>query len=236
MKLKMNGRGRAVMQIAVLLFLCQPVISLAGDITFSSSGTITDGNVYDNVYVQNDGTVVDMSGGQIASLWLSDASRFNMTGGYIMPYSINAAGTSYFDMSGGIVDSDEIILYGSGGSFSGGDVSVSVRLKTGVLSTIEFEAGTLNFGAFDIQGSMNIRGGDLTVDNIGLHLDSLINIYSEDYNYNAGSKVLTAYLIDGGYLSMSGLDQSEYDSINFVPEPTSFLLLFLSGLFLRTRR
>ena len=237
MKRKIYGRGKVALKFAILLVLCQPIISLAGDFTFSSSGTIGPNDVYDNVYVENNGTIVDMTGGQVSSLSMYDSSIFNLYDGQISGFfgGISISSLSTINVLGGTIDKNVDFVVDGNANFTGGNIT-DYRLKTYKDSIVTFTGGSLNFDYFDIQGGMDIRGGDLTVDDVGLHIESVINIFSENYNYNADSKVLTAYLIDAGYLSMSGLDQLEYDSINFVPEPTTLLLLSLGGLFLRTRR
>jgi len=241
--------------LIILMMMLFGVCSVqAVDITLSTSGTIELGDIYDDVYVENDGTIVDMLGGQIGRLRLSDGSIFNMDGGNITG-GIDAHESSYFDMSNGTIDVDStMVLYGVGGSFSGGNVTAN-GLKTGVSSTVQIDGGILNFGTFDIYGDIMISGGSLgvsgifsshnntidifsgqlTVYDIGFDEYSTMNIYGRDFIYDSVQKILTGYLVDDSYLSMGGVDQWEYEQFNLIPEPTTLLLFGLGGLFLRKR-
>lgn len=242
-------------KLLTLLIIITPAVCQAIPITFTSSGAIGTGDIYDYVYLENDGTVVDMTGGQIEDLWLYDESVFNMSGGNIID-GIDAHGSSYFDMSNGTINAGStIILYGDGGRFSGGNVTAIV-LKTGPFSTTQIDGGVLSFNIFDINGDITINGGvltvnskfytaadsiieifggSLTVNDLSFDQDSTMNIYGRDFNYNSVQKILTGNLLDDSYFSIGGVDQWEYDQINLVPEPTTLLLFGLGGLFLRKR-
>jgi len=67
------------MPLLSLLFLSN--FAFATDITFTSSGTIQDGDSYVRVFVQNDVTVVNMTGGEITlGLTTYNISTFNLMG------------------------------------------------------------------------------------------------------------------------------------------------------------
>ena len=239
----------------ILMMMLSGVCSVqAVDITFSTSGTISAGDTYDTVYVQNDGTVVDMTGGQIGRLWLHDSSIFNMDGGNITG-GIDAHGLSYFDMTGGSIDADSVILYGLGGSFSGGNIVASNTLKISCSSVVEITGGTFDINYLDghftmsegivnavdisvaYEGTIEIKGGQLTADDVYFCDYSTVNIYGDknSFNYNQMGKLLTGNLFDGNYLGMGGVDWWEYEQLNFVPEPTTLLLFGFGALILRKR-
>ena len=54
-----------------MMLLAMVNCAYSADITFTSSGTIQNGDVYEHVYLENDGIVVDMTGGQIGNLQIS---------------------------------------------------------------------------------------------------------------------------------------------------------------------
>lgn len=219
-----------IISVAGVLLLASLVYS--ADITFSTSGTIGAGDIYDVVYLENNDTVVDMTGGQIGKLWLYDNSTFNMSGGNITG-GIDAHGTSYFDISGGTIDIESVlVLYGDGGCFSGGRITAD-GLKTGKFSMVKIDGGELSFGTFYIDGDLIITGGVLEIGELAIADDSIISIYSGNYSYNLTNEILTGYLIDGSYFSIGGVNQSKYDRINFVPEPMTLILFGLGGLFLK---
>ncbi len=75
---------------------------------FDADATITDGNAYDTVVVKGDGTVVDMTGGEVSTLITMNASNFNMSGGIVgqsasYKHGIRAYDSSILNLSGGQV-------------------------------------------------------------------------------------------------------------------------------------
>jgi hypothetical protein len=232
MKRKINGRGKAALQIVLLLVLCEPIITLASDITFSSSGTITDGNVFDTVYVQNDGTVVDMTGGQIGNLQTSYVSTFNLRGGQISKILqtdpapiIDIGPTATLNILGGSVDIGNFVLGGESYTLiQGGQVSADL-MKAYYDCVIDIEGGILQIGSFSIVGSSQLP---------------TINIYGSGFDYDPTGGtyegILTGYLADGSQFSINDVSESEYLRFNLVPEPGTLLLFSFGGLFLARRR
>src|SRR3990170_354735 len=105
---------KGVLKIVFAVLILLPVCAYSTDITFTSSGTITDGNVYDKVYVENEGTVVNMSGGQISKLYTHNNSTFNFSGGQITgPYGgeVNIDALSDFYMTGGMANLSGLYLF-----------------------------------------------------------------------------------------------------------------------------
>jgi len=230
--------------ILAILFLF-PVYAYSVDITFTSSGTIVDGNVYDSVYVQNDGTVVNMSGGQITD-WLStrDASIFNMSGGQLTG-NIAINRSSIFNVSGGTVDIDDYVVDGGAVSnISAGNITAD-RLKTYPASfipaipasVVNINGGNCNFGIFDIHGTVNIYRGLLYVDGAWIggwgNDQPIINIYGSNFSYNAQTQTLTGYLLDNNLFTVKGISSSEYARFNLIPEPMSLLFFGFGLLVLR---
>jgi hypothetical protein len=229
----------------ILAILLWPVCAYSTDITFTSSGTITDGNAFGNVYVQNNGTVVDMSGGQITQ-WLNtyDTSVLNMSGGQLTG-NIFIHNSSIFNVSGGTIAVPlDFVVYGSA-NLSGGNITAN-RLKTSPAfsnplvpaSVININGGNLNFDKFDIEGVVNIYRGLLYVDEARISTVYLptINIYGYGFNYNPGTEILTGCLLDKHPFTIKGVDTSEYARFNLIPEPMSLLFFGFGLLSVRLRR
>jgi hypothetical protein len=105
------------------------------------------------------------------------------------------------------------------------------------LSTVNIYGGavTLEFLGVSDTSTLNIYGGDLLVGNSpGFSESSTVNIYGYDFNY--GSNQLTGFLSDGSPFIFNELLFDKYSHMNLIPEPASVLLLSLSIIFLRKRK
>lgn len=217
-------------EIILAILVALPVCALATDITFTSSGTITDGNVYRGVFVENDGTVVDMLGGEIGGvgpgyLSLTDNSTFNLFDGQIHIYTaIDVYGTSTMNVWGGTIYGVE---FGMGPDahilFSGGNVGIA-RIKAHDGGTIDikggfFECYSIEMGGYDIWPTINIYG------------------YGFNYEYVDQWILwrLTGYLMDDSPLLIEKLSQNGLEHLNLIPEPATLLLLCAGGFFVRKR-
>jgi len=244
----MEGRKRISILLAILLLL--PVWAYSTNITFTSSGTITDGNTYDNVYVQNNGTVVNMSGGQINKLYTHDSSVFNMSGGQITGSypEVDIYALSNFHMTGGLANLFGLYLFGNWNGIGGRGV-----LNEGILSAqhvkiynnaeLVLSGGNITFGTFNVMddGLVNISEGNILIDNAFINYGgdhpATINIYGHGFNYTPMpgdlEGILTGYLLDNNFFTINGVSQSEYARFNLIPEPVSLLLFGFGLLVLR---
>ena len=207
-------RRKILIIVTMLLFGVCPVQAV--DITFSTSGTIIDGDVYDTVYVENDFTVVDMLGGQVGNVFTSDISTFNMSGGQVTEnIMIGISGT--MNVSNGVID----VL-----NFAFQDDSYTLILGGNI---------TASYMKVYNDCTIDIKGALLQVNNFYLSEFDIatINIYGYDFDYTGG--VISGYLIDDNPFSISGVSESEYLGFNLVPEPTSLLILGMGSLLLRRR-
>ena len=237
-----------ICKLMIALFLVAGICH-ATSVTFTSSGTIQNGEVYNYVYVENDGTVVDMTGGQIGNLQTSYISTFNLYGGQIAEVAAGDTGPTItigplgtINILNGLVDIKDFVIQGIG-YISGGDIS-SDRLKTYPGTAVDISGGILDLGLVDIHSDFSISGGsfyasDSYVDYSGPGI-ATINVYGYGFSYDPdggilGGGILTGYLLDNNAFTFDGLNELEYSRFNLIPEPTTLLLLGLGGLFLRKR-
>jgi hypothetical protein len=141
-KKKMKTR---IYLILTIMFVCSLYVK-ATDITFTSSGTITDGNTYAVVYVQNNGTAVSMSGGQISDyLGVIYGGTFNMSGGLISGQSVHIGSSSTFNITAGTMDIFELAVMDSGiCNITGGNIAIDV-LKTFSTSIVNISGYDFNY-------------------------------------------------------------------------------------------
>ena len=253
-------RKKILIILMMLLFAVCSVQAVA--ITFSTSGTIGAGDTYDTVYVENDGTVVDMTGGQIVDLLTSDISTFNMSGGQItgLGSHIGVGALSTFNMLNGIADLHGLYLEGAGAIYSaGGTASISggtlsaetVKIYPDAKLTLA-NAGVY-FGMFNIMedGQMDIFSGNVEISHASvaygyyvgddyMDVGATINVHGYDFNYDPtggaySGGILTGYLSDGNPFSIDQVSEMEYTSFNLIPEPATLLLFGLGALLLRKR-
>jgi len=236
---------KIILIILLVLFNVRP--AQAVDITFSTSGTIQNGEVYNYVYVENDGTVVDMTGGQIGNLQTSYISTFNLHGGQITEVdpadtgpNIDIGSLGTINILNGLVDIGNFVLgRESYALIQGGQISAG-RMKAYDDCVIDIKGGSLNFDMINIMGELNIYRGLLNIED-SWGTDGVVNIYGYGFNYVPtgdpfwGGGTLTGYLMDDNPFAINGLSQDEFEHFNLIPEPTTLLLFGLGGLFLRKR-
>jgi hypothetical protein len=130
-----------------LLFVVCPAKGVENK-DFYSDGNIMPSETWNTVRIFNDGTVVDMLGGQIDALVTFNISTFNMFGGEIskhnIPSIIDIGVSSMLNVYGGMIDTGDFVLYG--GSYtliSGGDTTAN-RLKVYYDATVDIRGGNYN--------------------------------------------------------------------------------------------
>ncbi len=159
--------------LLAVIFLAAPQL-YADDKIFTSSGQILPGEEWENVYIYNDDTIVDMLGGDVDGIATYDTSTVNITGCYV-----NTLGTREFsvaNVSGGYVYG--IFTWGHAALNFSGDVA-TVSLSAHDFGTVNITGGTIEYlGAYD-SGIINLYGG--LVSNCLLARNSaVVNIYGYD--------------------------------------------------------
>lgn len=230
-------RNKIVILMLGVLLSCGE-LAQADDITFTSSGTINSADVWEHVRVENDGTTVNMGGGQVGYLSMGGASIFNMSDGQISHW-IDIEHSSTINVTGGTINNSLFVVYSGGTANLNGGTITTDTLKTYDTSTININDGILDFEYFGVNGIVNIRGGILNAKGTGAGFDATINIYGYGFHYQPESVpyyndgILTGYLLDGNAFSFGGLSDFGYARFNLLPEPATLCLLALGGLFLR---
>lgn len=218
-------------KLLTLLIIITPAICHATIITFTSSGTIQNGDVYNQVYVENDGTVVDMTGGQIGNLQTSYISTFNLHGGQIAKVNptdtgpnIDIGPSGTINILNGLVDIGDFVLGEESYTLIQGGQIAAMRMKAYYDCIVDIKGGVLQLDSFDM---------------VGFNELPTVNIYGSGFNYDPTGGtyegILTGYLMDGNPFSIDDISESEYLRFNLIPEPTTLLLFGLGGLFLRKR-
>jgi hypothetical protein len=182
----------------------------AGNITFTSSGSISGTDNYNGVFVHNDGTVLQILGGTISYLYAYEGSRVEMSGGTISN-GANFLNTSSFLMTGGVINS---YLVGTG----------AVDIDGGIINNAEYIKGW---------SVLNLRGGTINLFQ-GIFDEGLVNIYGYNFVRDPIHYQISGNLSDGNPFAFK-MNSATYGKTNLIvtPEPVSFFLLGIGGLFLR---
>jgi hypothetical protein len=217
-------KPKVLASIVVLIFLIAAPALRAVDKTFTSSGQILPGEQWDNVYVYNDATIVDMLGGILDSIGTHDASTLNVFDGTVS--TVTALEASRANVSGGYVhtlwawDSATATLSGTGEV-----VSLSARGHSGIANM--YGGSAVAVDALQ-SGAVNIHGGFVS-DYISAP-DGTINIFGYDlfkteiggaYGYG----FVTGHWQSGTPFAIDLLSPETYSHVNLVPEPSTILLL-----------
>ncbi|MHC4069549.1 MAG: PEP-CTERM sorting domain-containing protein [Planctomycetota bacterium] len=239
--------------IKIMLFLAflAPVTCQA--LTFTDDGVI-DGGTYTDVYILNTATV-GMTAGTVDTMYIENLGTMNYFDGTITDIELRNSAT--FNLEGSSLSGSTLSSRGSG------NFNLNSGAYQGTLDMWEYSHNVLNDGqltatlaSFYDYVITDVYGGNIAWDSISLHGYSELNIYGGDVSFNNGfnlhedaginvyysdiiewDEIITGYhLLDGSEFMLDQFTQYEIDQINFVPEPTTFLLLGLGGLLLRKRK
>ena len=219
---------------AVMLFAAANVQAV--NKAFTESGQIVDGEVWDEVWIYGNDTVVDMLGGSVLDHISSyDFSTLNMTGG-------DSLGVYAFDNS--IANISSGILYSIGAqdyatvNFSSNAETKGIGAQS--FGTVNVTGGAVEHVGASESGTVNLYGGIIT-DYLGASDFAIVNIYGYGFHYDT-----LAGNLDGGQLTGFWLDETTftidlygietYSHINLIPEPNSLLLLLFGSFLLRRNR
>ncbi len=238
--------------IVVLGLLSVPAICQATSLTFTEDGTIVSG-AYDDVTIMSTATV-GMTGGIVGDMYIQNLGTLNFEGGTIEGAELWSS--AKFNLEGASFDNtlslnNSSIFNLNSGTFSGliyGYEHSHSSINDGQALGIDFEMSSYAIA--------DIYGGEVTIDFVHLHGDSVLNVYGGDVTFTNGfslyedgeinvhysdiiewDEIITGYhLLDGSEFMLDQFSQYEIDQINFVPEPATFLLLGLGGLLLRKKK
>ena len=215
-----------ILAAVILSFTSVQLYAVPIDKTFTFSGQIIDGEEWDNVYIYNDDTIVDMLGGDVDSIGTYDASTVNVTGGHVS--TLDAREFSTANISGGFVyglhaKNNSIINFSDDAS----GASIGAR-DFGMLNMY---GGTTDLIGVIDSGTLNLYGGLIT-ESLGAWNDAVVNIYGYDFNYDpmGGSRdggQLTGFWLDSTAFIIDLYGTETYSNINLIPEPATFLLFGL---------
>jgi len=203
------------------------------NITFTSSGQILPGEEWDNVYIYNDDTIVDMLGGSADWIATYDASTLNVLDGSA---EVQAFDDSTISISGGHINFATAIN-NTTINFLTSDYTDA--LITEDSATINMQGGSVERVIARNSGTSNLHAGSVT-DYLTAYDSTAINIYGYDLiktgsggSYGNG-QVYGYWMNDAPFvINLRGADT--YSRINLVPEPCTLVLLVLGALLPRRR-
>lgn len=213
----------------------------AGDVTFTTSSLIGDGDTYDRVYIADsppNRTWVTMTGGSVSEVLPRDHSVFEMTGGVAI--GILSRDSSNLELRDGqnayVVTrgtSTASIYDGRFGSMfvqAAESSTMSIRGGEGVASLDAVQNATLNlWGGTALDSLLTIQdAARVYLFGYGFVFDTTV---SEDKPYAS----LSGHWLDGSVFSFRVTEPATYGQIHFVPEPGSLLVLAAGFSLLRRR-
>lgn len=226
---------RALFIVLAVVFATVKVYALEDKI-FTSSGQILPGEEWENVYIYNDDTIVDMLGGTVLDYIATyDSSNLNVTGGDVM--GIYAFDNSVATVSGGGLWGIHALDYATV-NFSGNAETKGLGAES--FGTVNMIGGIVEHIGASESGKVNLYGGTVT-DFLGASDFAIVNIYGYDFTYDPmGGDLdggqLTGFWLDSTPFTIDLYGVETYSHINLIPEPGSLILFLIGSLFLRRRR
>jgi len=241
--------------VAILVEVNIAVPAIQKDVVFHNDAVVTSNESYRSVAVYDsppETTTIDFYGWAMC-LTMYDSSTLNLYNGSEIEGCTyhklhNSSTVNVFEgarIGGGsgslldMYDSSTLNIYGG---------TVGLFLMTHDSSTINLFDGLLGIDYIGDSSTVNIYAGQVEdwIENIGVAPTATVNIYGYGFEYTPYGEwmepiggigqgwwitKLTGYGFDGKSITCLGLpDPATHENINLIPEPTTFLLLGLSGL------
>jgi len=228
-------RKEVITILAVVLFSGNGLYAVPDKI-FTSSGHILPGEEWANVFIYNDGTIVNMLGGDVDGIATYDSSMVNVTGGFVS--TLDALEFSIANISGGTVGGVMTWDYAITNLYDGGSVfSLSARGQSGV---VNMAGGITEYLRAGESGIINLYGGVVT-NCLDTWDSATVNIYGYGFNYDPSAGgwdggQLTGFWLDDSSFAIDLYDPDTYEHINLVPEPCSLILLAFGSLAMIRKR
>jgi len=205
-----------ILSAAIILFFTASELTAVEDKIFTSSGQILDGEEWENVYIYNDDTIVDMLGGTIDGIATYDASTVNVTGGHVN--TLEALEFSSANISGGSVYGVFTWDHATTALSTGGNIT-SLGAG-GELGTVNMSGGTTVFLRAGDSGIINLYGGNVT-NYLNAWDSATVNIFGYNFNYDPvagswGGGQLTGFWNDDTAFTIDLYGSETYSHINLV--------------------
>ena len=207
--------------------------------TFYSDGNIMPNEQWNAISIYDTPpahTTVNMTGGNVLSMYTYDASILNMTDGRID--RLNSYEYSTVNVSGGVPGYISLdALDQSTINFSGTAEVLNAHALN--KSTLNISGGTINNLNVYNEGIINIYAGDITT--VWSHDDTIVNVFGHHDLMKIstgglyGNGFVQGYYNDLSWFRFNLGNEEAYYHINLIPEPTTILLLSVGGLFLRKK-
>lgn len=197
---------KKMLLMSLVVLICAFGSVKGDDKNFTSSGEINNGDVWDDVGVWNDTTIVNMWGGIVANLYSFDSSTVNIYNGEI----IGSIGP-FYERGVGSLGNSTINIFG-------GDIFGAGSLDSG---TLNVRGGTIGFLTAST-GLINIYGLNLAISNNGgqYGYGEVSGNWSDSSSFNIS-------------LYANAYDQTV---LHEIPEPFSLLLFGFGATVLVTKK
>jgi hypothetical protein len=217
------------------IMTCVCAQTMGADKTFYSSGQILPGEEWNNVYIYNDYTIVDMLGGIVDSIGTYDTSTVNVIDGSVN--TLDALEFSIANISGGYVRGASAWDHAFVNFF---DNASAVTIGAGDYGMLNMIGGTADNVGANESGTINLYGGIINR-HLGASGESVLNVYGYGFVYDptTGSfdgGQLTGFWLEGTPFTIDLYGTETYSHINLIPEPTTLLLFGFGFLALRRKR
>lgn len=219
----------------IIIFLFVGLCNVHAEVkTFTESGQILEGEVWDWVSIYNDDTVVDMWGGTTDIVYTFDGSTLNMFGGET---EVSVWDYSTANISGGDVSAVLAHETGTVNIYDGADI---LGLGTGDFATTNMNGGLVGNLLGRESGILNLHGGTisnlLSVNDLSIANVFGYNLFKTSSGGSYGYGYVSGFWEDDSAFLINLDDPETYSRVNLIPEPCTLLLVGLGGLVLRKRR